>query len=489
MQIAKFGGTSLANTDAWRLVCNIVRDKLAERQTLGASEPILVVVISAMGGVTASLDALAHFSCDFAQSASSPKQGVCKSEICWEEKLRPLRDRHIDTAKDLLNAESFALYQKIVEQIFIDIQTILKAIALQKQISEDLLELLLPQGELLSSRLFALYLGDSGVDNTWLDSREFIVSKKHNDRTHVDLPACRKSCTLARNRMRTVNVFPGFIASTPSGRTTILERNGSDYSATILAYGMQAESVEIWTDVDGILTTDPQIVPEASIIREMSIEEAMEMSYFGAKVIYVRALLPIVQHPCPVRICNTFRPELQGTLIQPKNKVGIGSKRLLTAISYVDNASLLLLDGRFLSSPKFLARVFGAFERYKVEPIMIIRVTADNKLCLTLYRNQMSMAIAAISEEFERELENGRFAPPEEESDISIIAVIGEGMRGKVGTVSRIFSILARLGVNILAIGQDITENNISFIVHQKDQNLVIQYLHQNYLDTENNIN
>ena len=481
MQIAKFGGTSLANTDTWRLVCNIVKGKLAERQSRSSSQPVLVVVISAIGGVTAALDALARFSCDFARREAP------KPEVCWEEKLRPLRDRHNDMAKELLNTESFAIYQKILGQIFGDIQTILEAMALQRQISEDLLELLLPQGELLSSRLFALFLSDSGVDNTWLDSREFIVSKKHNDRTHVDLPACRKSCALAQ--MRTVNVFPGFIASTPSGRTTVLERNGSDYSATILAYGMQAESVELWTDVDGILTTDPQIVPEASIIREMSIEEAMEMSYFGAKVIYVRALLPIVQHPCPVRICNTFRPEGQGTLIQPKNKVAIGSKRLLTAISYVDNASLFLLDGRFLSSPKFLARVFGAFERYKVEPIMIIRVTADNKLCLTLYKSQMNTAISAISEEFERELDNGSFAPPEEESNISIIAVIGEGMRGKVGTVSGIFSILAKLGVNILAIGQDITENNISFIVHQSDQNLVIRHLHQNYLNTENNIN
>ena len=481
MQIAKFGGTSLANTNALILVRNIVIGKLSESQRKEPGSPILAVVLSAMGGVTEELEALARFSCDFGQREYDTES--LKPAVCWQARLAPMRERHSHTAERLLNDDSFALYQKILVQIFGDIQTILEAIALQRQISLDLLDLLLPQGELLSSRLFALYLADSGVDTAWLDSREFIVSKKHNDRTQVDLPACRNNCALARARMRRVNVLPGFIASTPSGHTTVLGRNGSDYSATILAYGMQAESVEIWSDVDGILTTDPQIVKEASIIREMSIEEAMEMAYFGARVIHVRALLPIVQHPCPVRICNTFRPEGPGTLIQPKD-VPISAERLLTAISYVDNASLLLLDGMFLSSTRFLARAFDAFERYKVEPIMIIRVTADNKLCLTVYRSQMSTAIAAISEEFERELYNGSFAPPEEESDISIIAVIGERMRGKVGTVSGIFSVLAKLGVNILAIGQDVTENNISFIVHQKDQNLVIRYLHKKYLDT-----
>ena len=274
---------------------------------------------------------------------------------------------------------------------------------------------------------------------------------------------------LLRNQLRRVNVFPGFIAATPDGCTTTLGRNGSDYSASILTYGLEAEMMEIWTDVDGILTTDPRIVSDAAIIPEMSIEEAMEMAYFGARVIHAQMLLPIILHPCPVRICNTFNPEEPGTMIRNDKKI-LNPKRLLTSISYVEDASLFLLDGMFLSSVKFLSRVFRAFEKAQVEPIMVIRVTADNKLCLIIYKKDLSQAIEAISSEFFHELENKEFASPKIDNNISIISVIGEQMRGKIGTVGGIFSDLAELNINILAIGQDITENNISFIVQHKDQ-------------------
>ncbi len=489
MQIAKFGGTSLASTQAMQQVLGIVQDKL--KQCANPDGPALAMVLSAMGGVTSQLHELARLSSSLSQSSESSEHSKqCRSH--WlDARLEPIRHRHFETAHSLLNSSSYKVYRQLAAGIFSDIHAVLEVIALQRMLSDELLELLLPQGELLSSRLFDLYLKDSGIDSVWLDSRQFIVSKKHSDRTNVDLVTCRANCTaaLAAGRLRRVNVFPGFIAATPGGRTTVLGRNGSDYSATILAYGLQAKLVEIWTDVDGILTTDPRIVPEASIIREMSIEEAMEMAYFGAKIIHAQTLLPIMQHTaqhsCPVRICNTFNPAEPGTMIRSglaqKGETG-GSKRLLTAISYVDNASLLLLDGMFLSSAQFLARVFRAFDRHKVEPIMVIRVTADNKLCLTIYKSQMTEAIVAISHEFERELRNGSFASPEEETDVSIISVIGEQMRGKVGTVGGIFSGLAELGVNILAIGQDVTENNISFITKQKDQQKTIQYLHQNYL-------
>ncbi|WGK68634.1 aspartate kinase [Candidatus Haliotispira prima] len=482
MQIAKFGGTSLAGPQAMMQVLEIVKGKLTEpadktKAGTDAPAPMLILVLSAMGGVTTRLQNLAAISCDCFQDSRPVRTEKLAKE------LDPLRQNHLAAAQELLNEALYPEYVGIAEEIFANIQTILEAIALQNNLSDELLELLLPQGELLSSQLFTLYLKSNDIDSAWFDSRQFIVSKKHSDRTNVDLPLCRTNWAAARGKLRRVNVFPGFIASTPEGRTTVLGRNGSDYSATILAYGMEADLVEIWTDVDGILTTDPNIVPEASIIPEMSVEEAMEMAYFGAKVIHAQTLLPIITHPCPVRICNTFNPGEPGTMIRPKHDV-IRRKRLLTAISYVDDASLLLLDGKFISSVKFLSRVFQSFDQHKIEPIMVIRVTADNKLCLTIYKDQITAAISAISDEFDRELHNGDFAPPEEEADISIISVIGEQMRGKVGTVGEIFSGLANLGVNILAIGQDITENNISFIIKQKDQADTICYLHQNYLNT-----
>ena len=467
MQIAKFGGTSLANTQAMMQVLKIIQAKLQKCSTN------ITLVLSAMGGVTTTLQDLAVLSFHHTKSNSDIRKKLLLKE------LKPLRDQHFDTAQALLTEGAYCSYCVFADEIFANIDAILETIALQNELTIELQELLLPQGELLSSKLFALYLEDSGIDSAWFDSRHFIISKKYSDRTDVDLKACRANCSAVRKQLRKVNVFPGFIASTPNGRTTVLGRNGSDYSATILAYALEAVLVEIWTDVSGILTTDPRIVPEATIIPEMNIEEAMEMAYFGAKVIHSQMLLPLIHYPCPVRICNTFQPEEPGTMIWAKNSSG---KRLLTAISYVDDASLLLLDGMFLSSVKFLSRVFQAFEQNKVEPIMIIRVTADNKLCLSIYKSQIEMAILAISNEFERELNNGDFAPPTEEPDISIISIIGEQMRGKVGTVGGIFSGLAELGINILAIGQDVTENNISFIIKQKDQGKTIRFLHHNYL-------
>ena len=478
MQIAKFGGTSLASAQSMCQVLEIVKAKLADSSNGGKpEEPVLSLVLSAMGGVTTQLQDLAILSYGQAKETSAQR----KRRLA--EELAPLRQRHFDTAQALLGDERYANFVLLADEIFANIIAILETIALQNDLSAELQELLLPQGELLSSRLFAMYLEDNGINCAWFDSRQFIISKKHSDRTNVDLSLCRANIAAQRDKMRQVNVFPGFIAANPSGRTTVLGRNGSDYSATILAYGLEADSVEIWTDVDGILTTDPCIVPEAAIIREMSVEEAMEMAYFGAKVIHCQTLLPIIHHPCPVRICNTFNPDEPGTIIQPQRNMLQGQPRLLTAISHVDDASLLLLDGMFLSSVKFLSRVFQTFERHKIEPIMVIRVTADNKLCLSIYKNQIAAAISAISSEFERELYSGNFATPQEEADISIISVIGEQMCGKVGTVGGIFSGLAEMGINILAIGQDITENNISFIIKHKDQAKTIRYLHQNYLN------
>lgn len=461
MRILKFGGSSVANAENINKVSAIIAPGLPDEKK--------AVVVSAFGGIT---DALIH---SVTLAAAGNRD--------YEEELRKIEQRHLDAVKELLPVAHQSRVLSMVKQYCNELEDICKSVFLLKELTSRTRDRVMSYGELLSSRIISATFQASGLPNAWADSREFIKTDAHHGNATVDFEV---SNSLIRDyfllQEASLFVVPGFIASDASGITTTLGRGGSDYTAALLAASLDAPALEIWTDVSGMMTADPRIVSNARIIPEVSYSEAMELSHFGAKVIYPPTIQPVMKKNIPVFIKNTFKPTDPGTLIENTQARG---KEHVRGISCIRNIALLSLEGSGMAGiPGFSKRLFETLASEEINVILITQSSSEYSICVGIEEHFAARARRAVDHTFAYEIQSGRVEPLKVETGLCVIAVVGDKMKSQPGVSGRMFSSLGKNGINVRAIAQGSSEKNISAVIAAADVNKAANVLHEDFFET-----
>lgn len=462
MQVLKFGGTSVANAKNINTVVAIVREKLKE-------DTKIAVILSALGGIT---DALL-------EAATLASVG----DISYKEKLLAIEQRHLTVVKELIPLDKQSSVLSMVKKRCNEIEDTCNGVFLLKELSLRTRDSIVSYGELLSSQIFAAKLKSLGISNTWKDARELITTSSDFGNATVDFTATNKNI---KDFIATVDssviIIPGFTGKDKNGNTTTLGRGGSDYTAAIIGAGVKASVVEIWTDVSGMMTADPRLVSNAKIIQQISYQEAMELSHFGAKVIYPPTIQPLMNKGIPVVIKNTFAPSDPGTWIHNEIKKNVNSIR---GISSINNLSLISLEGSgMVGIPGFSKRLFEALSNEKINVILITQSSSEHSICVGIEESNADRAKAVIDEAFAYEIEIKKVEPLVVEKGLAIIALVGDNMKNHPGISGKMFGALGRNGVNVRAIAQGSSERNISAVIALTDVKKAINVLHEEFFET-----
>lgn len=461
MQVLKFGGTSVGSTQAIEQVCGIVA-KYKRKGTMA-------LVVSAMSGTTDKLIQCGQLA------------GLQQEQ--YKSLLQEIETRHLDTIRGLfpITVQSSLLSQ--VKKQLNQLESLCEGIFQVGELSKRSLDKIMSFGELLSSWLVAEKLKQLGLSATWKDSRELIATDAQFGHALVDFDVTDHQVTsYFQHQSSDFVVLPGFIATTADKETTTLGRGGSDYTAAIVAAAMDANVLEIWTDVSGMMTADPRLVPQAIPIPRISYEEAMELSHFGAKVIYPPTIQPVMNRRIPIWIKNTFAADDYGTLIQDN-----GEKPFpVTGISGIQKIALLTLEGSgMVGIPGFSKRLFDALLREKVNVILITQSSSEHSITVGVHESDMLKAKAGIDSEFVQEIHDKRIEPLIVEKDLAIVAVVGDNMKNHHGMSGKLFGALGRNAINVRAIAQGSTEKNISAVINKSDVRKALNVIHEVFFETE----
>jgi aspartokinase/homoserine dehydrogenase 1 len=457
MKVLKFGGSSVANSENIKKVLAIVAHASQKNK--------VVVIVSAFGKTTDKLLA----------TANSALQDISISKSI----LETIRALHNQIINDLVVVHKKEV-SKEVTYLFNRLTSICEGIFLLQELSDKTLAKVCSFGERLSSLIIANAAKEL-FDAAHKESRDLILTNDDylNAQVNFKLTNENISSFFQENKNRVV-VLGGFISSNISGNTTTLGRGGSDFSASIYAAALNAEELQIWTDVSGMYTANPSVVKEAYPISEISYEEAMELSHFGAKVLYPPTIQPALRKEIPIRIKNTFNPESIGTLIckHPKNKNEV------KGISHIENISLITLEGGgMIGIPGFSKRLFETLSLEKINVIFITQASSEHSICVGVYENDASKAKELLDETFSTAIERKKIKPIIIESDLAIIAVVGESMKNHQGLSGQMFSALGRNNVNIRAIAQGSSEKNISAVINKKNAKKALNILHEQFFE------
>lgn len=456
MKICKFGGTSVGTSESIKKVIEIVRD--AETRESCA------VVVSAFTKVTDQLIALCETS-----ARGDEYQGS----------LQELERRHFEAVRELISLTDQSALLARVKVLCNELADILRGLSLLGELTPRAKDLVMSFGERLSATVIVAALNGSGCLAVLLDARECIKTDTDYGHAHVLVGETHRHVQSYFSEKRPLTVVTGFIASTLDGHTTTLGRGGSDYTASILGAALDASCVEIWTDVDGIMSADPRIVPQARYVTQMTYEEAMELSFFGAKVLYYPTVTPAREHHIPLLIKNTFNPDALGTLIADQEQ---SQPVPVTAITSMSAIALLQVRGTGLVGATGMARrVFEALSNKGVNIILISQGSSQYSICVAIRSCDAQDAVAGIEESFELEIERKKIEPLHIEDGSAIIAVVGVQMRERAGTAGRIFSAVGKRNINIRAIAQGSSELNISFVVAEDDKEEAIRAIHEEF--------
>ncbi len=456
MKVLKFGGTSVGSPEAIQALIAILKDQYASGQRIA-------VVFSAFSKVT---DALLGM----AKSAGQGKND-------WRDTLAAVRLRHEEAIKALIRtSERQELAQKQIKEHFDALEDVLHGISLVQEVSPRSLDLVASFGERNSAAIIALALTDAGIPANYCDARQIIRTDDHFTAAKVDMAETFRLVKAWFATHPSVQAVTGFIGSTESGLTTTLGRGGSDYTAAILGAALDAECIEIWTDVDGVLSADPRKVKKAFTQKEMTYREAMEMSHFGAKVIYPPTIQPAMARNIPLVIRNTFNPAFGGTWITNDVKP---SDQPVKGISSISQISLLTLQGGGLFGiPGIAARLFKSLGEAGVNIVLITQSSSEYSITFAVAPESAYKARMATEREFAYELRENALDPLKVEEGMSVIAVVGENMRYRPGIAGKIFHALGTNGVNISAIAQGSSELNVSIVVPAPDEIKAINAIH-----------
>jgi aspartokinase/homoserine dehydrogenase 1 len=461
MQVLKFGGSSVANAENIHRVTTIVHKALQKDKT--------IVVVSALGGITDTL----------LQSGLLAASG----DESYKELLQHCEQRHLDTVKTLIPVAQQSSVLSWVKQRCNEIEDICNGVFLLGELSPRTKDRIISFGELLSSKIISEHLKTISIPNAWKDSRELISTDSNFGFATVNFALTDKNIAEYLNSS-TASLFivPGFIACDTHGATTTIGRGGSDYTAAIFAAAVNAAIVEIWTDVSGMMTADPRLVPHAKVIPHISYQEAMELSHFGAKVIYPPTIQPVMNKNIPVWIKNTFAPDDYGTLIESR-AVKNGSS--IRGISSINKIVLLSLEGSgMVGIPGFSKRLFEALANEKINVILITQGSSEHSICVGIAEASISEAKKAVDNAFAYEIETKKVEPLVIEQDLAIVALVGDNMKSHPGTSGKMFGALGRNGVNVRAIAQGSSERNISAVIALSDVRKAINVLHEEFFET-----
>lgn len=466
--VFKFGGTSMGSAEAINKVLNII-----ENYTEGR----LAVVVSAMSGVTDRLIQLA--------------QKASHQNSVYQEELESLYRDHYKTALELFGSEIKASsYCESVLSDIKDLKEILRGVWLSKHLPESILELVSGYGEIWSSKLLTDIWREkkskqhSDIHSThqenvhWMDARKILLVESGETGPLLQWSECQNNwdeyCSAAKEGPI---VITGFIASTPKGVPTTLKRNGSDFSASIFGRLSKSKEIVIWTDVDGVYSADPRKVPEAECLKEISYEEAIELAYFGAKVIHPHTMGPAVELNIPILIKNTFNPSAPGTYIH--RILNHSDGRVARGFTTVDNVSLINVEGTgMIGVPGVSQRLFGALKEVKVSVILISQASSEHSICFVVPSDQAEMAKAAALNVFQTEVQHNIIEKIQIIPNQSILAMVGDNMVEKSGVAGRFFSALGMAGVSVRAIAQGSSERNISAVIDQSNATKALRATH-----------
>jgi len=455
----KFGGTSVATAD------NI--GKVLDISIQQGKSGIAIVVVSALGGVTDTLlkiGELAHL-----------------KDKHYKQLFKSLVDRHIEVA------EGLGLSTEVCDELktrLDSLKKIVQGIYLINEFSNKTKDKVLSYGELLSSFIISEALKAQFQGVQLKDSRELIITDNNFTQAQVDWKATNTNIQSFFNLKKSgIVVVPGFVARSFEGDTTTLGRGGSDFTAAILAAALDAQVLEIWTDVSGMYTANPKFVKQAFPIAEISYEEAMELSHFGAKVLYPPTVRPVLDKHIPILIKNTFEPEAPGTLISNEVQNDNGPVK---GISHLPNIALVTLEGTgMVGIPGFSKRLFEALSSKQINVILITQASSEHSICVALNEKEAKLAEKVINQEFAYEISLGKINPVAVEKELAIIAVIGDKMKSHQGISGKMFSSLGKNNVNIRAIAQGASERNISAVIAEKDAPKALNTLHYRFFEKQ----
>lgn len=453
MKVLKFGGSSVATPERIKSVIEIIKPYLKAEVT---------VVFSAFGGVTDTLIAVSKLALE-----GKPE---------YKSKMAELEKRHLDAVRELIGVQKQSSILAQVKFLMNELDDVLHGVFLVKERTPRTLDYIMSFGERLSAYIIAEACKDQGLPTAFLDARNVVRTDNNFGYAKVDFETTNKLISEYFKHHDSVQIITGFVGSSETGETTTLGRSGSDYTAAIFAGALRATSLEIWTDVDGMMTADPRLVKKAFTVPQMSYEEAMELSHFGAKVIFPATMQPAMVNKIPIWIKNTFNPTFEGTVIHADAKNG----KLIKGISSMNGISLLNVQGSGLLGVVGVSmRLFATLAREKVNVILISQASSEHSICFAVDNSHSMIAKHAIEKEFQFEIRNEEIDEVQIVSDLSIVAVVGDGMKHSPGTSGRMFSALGKNGVNVMAIAQGSSERNISAVIRQVDAAKALNALHE----------
>ena len=461
MKVLKFGGSSVATSENINKVISIIKER--------AYNSNLAVVVSALGGITDLL----------LEAGRLAEKGSNSYKNCYET----IEKRHFDIVRELIPVKNQSSVLSEVKKRLNNLELTLEGVRLLRELSPRTSDKIVSFGELLSSFIIAEAFVNNGIDAILKNSQELIVTNSNfNNASVVKDSTTNKINSFFSNCKNTVVVFPGFVASSTKGEATTLGRGGSDYTAAIIAAAENASILEIWTDVSGMYTANPKFVKQAFPIKSISYQEAMELSHFGAKVLYPPTIQPVLDKEIPICIKNTFDAKADGTLI---SKVA-SNNNPVKGISHIENMTLLTLEGSgMIGIPGFSKRLFEALAVEKINISLITQASSEHSICIAIESSDANKAKKAINKEFKYEMGERILDELIVEPNNAIIAVVGDSMKSHQGISGKMFSTLGKNNVNIRAIAQGASEKNISAVIAHKDIKKALNTLHSAFFENQ----
>lgn len=465
MQVLKFGGTSVGTAENIERVTEIVFKALEKDKT--------IVVASAFSGVTDKLIELGKVA---ACHEYKGDDGQHKYEIIIKE----LETRHFEAAHDLVPVDYRGSVNESLKIYFAELRNLCSGIFKLKELSFSTQDAIMSFGELCSTQILSAKFASMGVRCKWVDSRELVKTHFAVSQNTVDVKVTYNNISkYFSDAQGKLFVMPGFIATDNNGRATTLGRGGSDYTAAIVAAGLNARILEIWTDVSGMMTADPRIVPEAKTIRHISYKEALELSHFGAKVVYPPTIQPVIRYGIPILVKNTFDPDDFGTLIEanpPESETNV------KGISGSDNLAIISMEGSgMVGIPGYSSRLFDVLYKNEINIILITQASSVHTMLIAIDQKDADKAKRAVDDFFAYEISLGKIEPLKVERGYSIISLVGDNMKNQSGASGRMFEALGRKGITIRAIAQGSSERNVSTVVQTTDVSEAVRAIHEEF--------
>ena len=463
MQVLKFGGSSLADAANMLKAADIISRAVDRDRT--------IVIASAIFGCTDTLIDIGNM--------AAARDGS------YTALLDDLQTRHHTIIRELLPVEKHEESLESCDSLFASLRGIAQGVYLLGELSPASLDAIQGCGELLSSRILATKMASVGISTKWVNSMDIIRTHGEAGRNVVDIETtyANVQSMIDTNPIVSLFIVPGFIASDEKGRMVTLGRGGSDYSASLYAVGSKARALETWKDVPGMMTADPKIVPQASLIRNISYRAALELSHFGAKVIYPPTIQPVVAERIPIYVKCTFDPDGEGTLIEQNPPRG-NSRNKIIGISNSDNIALLSLEGSgMVGVPGFSYRLFQTLSEHNISIILITQASSVNTMCVAVAEKDAALAKEAADACFAYEISLGKLNPLKVEKGYSIVCLVGDDIINQRGTTGRMLAALGRRSIGVRAVAQGSSERNISVILASEDARPAIKYIHKEFFE------